>query len=97
MSKLVLIDGNAIVHRAFHALPPLNNKNGQVTNAVYGFFAMVLKVVNDLRPEHLIVCFDKAAPTFRKVLYVGYQSQRPKMVDELSSQFVALHEVLEKP
>ena len=96
MSKLVLIDGNAIVHRAFHALPPLNNKNGQVTNAVYGFFAMVLKVVNDLRPEHLIVCFDKAAPTFRKVLYVGYQSQRPKMVDELSSQFVALHEVLEK-
>jgi len=96
VSKLVLIDGNAIVHRAFHALPPLNNKNGQVTNAVYGFFSMVLKVVGDLRPEHLIVCFDRAAPTFRKELYVGYQSQRPKMVSELSSQFVLLHEVLEK-
>ena len=96
VSKLVLIDGNAIVHRAFHALPTLNNKNGQVTNAVYGFFSMVLKVVGDLRPEHLIVCFDRAAPTFRKELYVGYQSQRPKMVSELSSQFVLLHEVLEK-
>ncbi|MBI2032195.1 MAG: hypothetical protein HYT09_00965 [Candidatus Levybacteria bacterium] len=96
MKKLVLIDGNAIVHRAFHALPPLNSKTGVLTNAVYGFFAMVLKVVNDLKPEYIVVCFDRAAPTFRKELFVGYQSQRPKMVDELSAQFEIIHEILEK-
>lgn len=96
MKKLVLIDGNAIVHRAFHALPPLHTHKGKPTNAVYGFFAMVLKVINDLRPDLLVVCFDRAAPTFRKQMYVGYQAKRPKMADELSSQFVLLHEVLEK-
>ena len=96
MRKLVLIDGNAIVHRAYHALPPLHAHKGMPTNAVYGFFAMVLKTVNDLRPDYLIVAFDRAAPTFRQQLFVGYQAQRPKMKDELSSQFVLLHEILEK-
>src|SRR3989344_3480398 len=96
MEKLVLIDGNAIVHRAFHALPPLHAHKGMPTNAVYGFFAMVLKAVNDLRPEYLVVTFDRAAPTFRQQLFVGYQAQRPKMKDELSSQFTLLHEILEK-
>ncbi len=92
----MLIDGNAIVHRAYHALPPLHAHKGMPTNAVYGFFAMVLKTVNDLRPDYLIVAFDRAAPTFRQQLFVGYQAQRPKMKDELSSQFVLLHEILEK-
>lgn len=96
MEKLLLIDGNAIVHRAFHALPPLHVYKGKPTNAVYGFFAMVLKVINDLRPEYITVCFDRKAPTFRKQLYVGYQAQRPKMVDELSSQFVLIHQILEE-
>ena len=96
MNKLVLVDGNAIVHRAYHALPPLSHKDGQLTNAVYGFFSMVLKIISDLNPDNLIVCFDRAAPTFRKQMYVGYQSTRPKMEDELSNQFVIIHEVLEK-
>src|SRR3990167_4048211 len=96
MRKLVLIDGNAIVHRAYHALPPLHAHKGMPTNAIYGFFAMVLKAVNDLRPEYLVVTFDRAAPTFRQQLFVGYQAQRPKMKDELSSQFVLLHDILEK-
>ncbi|MEK9176365.1 MAG: 5'-3' exonuclease H3TH domain-containing protein [Patescibacteria group bacterium] len=97
MKKLVLVDGNAIVHRAYHALPPLNKReDGQLTNAVYGFFSMVLKIVGDLNPDNLIVCFDRAAPTFRKQMYVGYQATRPKMEDELSGQFVIIHEVLEK-
>ena len=97
MSRLVLVDGNAIVHRAYHALPPLNKReDGQLTNAVYGFFSMVLKIVGDIAPENLIVCFDRAAPTFRKQMYVGYQATRPKMEDELSGQFVIIHEVLEK-
>lgn len=96
MKKLVLIDGNAIIHRAFHALPPLNNNDGLPTNAVYGFFMMVLKIVADLQPEYLVVCFDKAAPTFRKQLYVGYQATRPKMSDDLSPQFEVIHKALDK-
>lgn len=96
MNKLLLIDGNAIVHRAYHALPPLHVHNGKPTNAVYGFFAMVLKVINDLKPEFIVVCFDRKAPTFRKQMYVGYQAQRPKMDNELSSQFVLIHDILEQ-
>ena len=97
MKKLVLVDGNAIVHRAYHALPPLHRtKDGQVTNAVYGFFSMILKIISDLNPDNLVVCFDRAAPTFRKQMYVGYQATRPKMEDNLSAQFVIIHDVLEK-
>ena len=61
MKKLVLIDGNAILHRAYHALPPLNNKKGTPTNAVYGFFSMLLKIIEGLHPAYLIVCFDRKA------------------------------------
>lgn len=97
MSKLVLVDGNAIVHRAYHALPPLHKtEDGQLTNAVYGFFSMVLKITLDLAPDHLIVCFDRAAPTFRKQMFSGYQATRPKMDDGLSGQFKIIREVLEK-
>jgi DNA polymerase-1 len=94
MQKLVLIDGNAILHRAYHALPPLTNKEGVVVNAVYGFFSMFLKIIGDLKPEYIIVCFDRAAPTFRKELFVGYQAKRPKMADDLVPQVTILHEVL---
>lgn len=97
MSKLVLVDGNAIVHRAYHALPPLHKtEDGQLTNAVYGFFSMVLKIVGDLNPDHLIVCFDRPSPTFRKQMFSGYQATRPKMDDGLSGQFKIIREVLEK-
>lgn len=97
MSRLVLIDGNAIVHRAYHALPPLHKtEDGQLTNAVYGFFSMTLKIISDLKPDNLIVCFDRPAPTFRKQLYVGYQATRPKMEDELSNQFKIIGEILRK-
>ena len=96
MEKLVIIDGNAIVHRAFHALPPMNTQDGKPTNAVYGFFTMLLKLLNDLRPKYLIVCFDRPKPTFRKQMYVGYQAKRPKMSDDLVPQIDLLHKVLEK-
>jgi DNA polymerase-1 len=96
MNKLLLIDGNAIVHRAFHALPFLNNKGGIPTNAVYGFFAMVLKVIADIQPTNVIVCFDRPKPNFRQQLYVGYQATRPKMADELTPQFKTLIDVLKK-
>ena len=94
MNKLVLIDGNAILHRAFHALPPMSN-NGIPTNAVYGFFTMLFKIIEDLKPEYLIVCFDRAAPTFRKQMYVGYQATRPSLSDDLSPQFAMTDKALE--
>jgi DNA polymerase-1 len=96
MQKLVLIDGNAIIHRAFHALPPLSTKGGIPTNAVYGFFMMLLKIIEDLRPEYLVVCFDKKAPTFRKQMYVGYQATRPKPSDDLVPQFEMVHKALDE-
>jgi len=96
VKKLILIDGNAILHRAFHALPPLTNKDGIIVNAVYGFFSMFLKILEDQKPDFIIVCFDRKAPTFRKELYVGYQARRPKMSEDLTPQIKFVHEILEK-
>ncbi|MDO8583301.1 MAG: 5'-3' exonuclease H3TH domain-containing protein [bacterium] len=96
MKKLILIDGNAILHRAFHALPPLTNKDGIIVNAVYGFFSMFLKILEDQKPDFIIVCFDRKAPTFRKELFVGYQAKRPKMSDDLVPQIKFVHDILEK-
>lgn len=87
MSKLVLIDGNAILHRAFHALPPLTTKRGEPINAVYGLVSMLLRVIQDLMPTHIVVCFDEKEPTFRHKEFVDYQAQRPPTASELSSQF----------
>src|SRR6266567_6981925 len=96
MHKLLLIDGNAILHRAYHALPPLTNTQGQIVNAVYGFFSMLLTVIADQQPEYLIVCFDRPKPTFRQTMYVGYQQNRPAMADDLVPQIGILHGILEK-
>ena len=95
MQKLVVIDGNAIIHRAYHALPFLNTQDGNPTNAVYGFFSMLIKVIADLKPEYLIVCFDRKAPTFRKQMFVGYQAKRPTMSDDLVPQIDIVHKTLD--
>lgn len=96
MSRLVLIDGNAILHRAYHALPSsMTNAKGEPTNAVYGFVAMTLRVIEALEPTHLAVAFDRPGPTFRKKLYKKYQAQRPDMEDALVSQISKVHHVLE--
>lgn len=87
MGKLVLIDGNAILHRAFHALPPLTTKRGEPINAVYGLVSMVLRVVQDLKPTGIAVAFDEKVPTFRHKELPSYQAQRPPMMKELSGQF----------
>lgn len=96
MQRLILIDGNALLHRAFHALPPLTNKDGQIVNAVYGFFSMFLRIVEEFSPEYTVVCFDRPKPTFRKALYIGYQAKRPKMSDDLVPQIQMVHEILKK-
>lgn len=87
MGKLVLIDGNAILHRAFHALPPLTTKDGEPINAVYGLVSMLLRVVQDLHPTAIAVAFDEKEPTFRQKELPTYQAQRPPMHADLSSQF----------
>jgi len=94
MSKLVLIDGNAILHRAYHALPPLTTRRGEPINAVYGLVSMLLKVIQDLKPTHIAVAFDRKEPTFRHKKYPKYQAQRPKMDAELSSQFEKARDVI---
>lgn len=97
MEKLILIDGNAILHRAYHALPPsLTTPDGQPVNAVYGFFGMLLKILEEQKPDYLIVCFDRAAPTFRQELFAGYHENRPKMADDLVSQVDIIQDVLAK-
>jgi len=95
MTKLVLFDGNAIMHRAFHALPPLTTKTGEPINAVYGLISMLLRVIQELHPTHIVFAFDRPEPTFRKQLFEEYQSQRPEMDDELGSQFEKAYRVIE--
>lgn len=87
MGKLVLIDGNAILHRAFHAMPPLTTKSGEPINAVYGLVSMFLRVIQDLKPDKIAICFDEKEKTFRHVAFEKYQSQRPPTAEDLTSQF----------
>jgi len=96
---LVLFDGNAIVHRAFHAFetttPLTVSKTGEVVSAVYGFALMLLKVINELKPTHFAIAFDKAAPTFRHQLFDQYKAQRPRTPDELVGQLGRVRELVE--
>jgi len=94
MNRLVLIDGNAILHRAYHALPPLTAPDGSLVNAVYGFTAMLMRIFNELIPSHIAVAFDRPKPTFRKKLFAGYQAKRPKMDVELAGQIEKVHDVV---
>lgn len=96
MKKLLLIDGNAILHRAYHAYPPLTNPRGDVINAVYGFFSMLLTVLQDQKPEYLVVCFDRGKPTVRQTMYAGYHAHRPKMADDFVVQVKLVDEIVEK-
>ncbi|MBX4205756.1 hypothetical protein KW795_01020 [Candidatus Microgenomates bacterium] len=93
-TKLVLIDGNAVMHRAFHALPNLTTTLGEPINAVYGFISMLLRIIQDIKPTHIAVCFDRAEPTFRKKEFEKYQSKRPEMDAQLSSQFAKMQDTL---
>lgn len=92
--RLIIIDGNAVVHRAFHALPPLTTKKGQLVNAVYGFLLVFLKTLKEFQPEFVVATFDFPAPTFRHKEFEYYKAQRPKTPDELSQQIPIIKEIL---
>ncbi len=94
--KLVIIDGNAILHRAYHALPPLTDPKGEVVNAVYGFFSMILSLLTEQKPDYLLVCFDRSKPTIRQSMYAGYHANRPQLPDDFTMQIKRVDEVLEK-
>ena len=92
---LVVLDGHALIHRAFHALPSLSvTRTGEPTGAVYGFTSMLLKVVSDLKPTHWATAFDTPAPTFRHKQFEEYKAHRPPTPDELKSQFVRVRELV---
>ena len=93
-SKLVIFDGNAIMYRAFHALPPLTSKDGVQINALYGLVSMLINIVENLKPTHIIFCFDEKEKTFRNDLLTTYQSQRPETPNELIPQFKMAREFL---
>jgi DNA polymerase I len=93
--KLVLIDGNSIAYRAFFALPLLNNDKGIHTNAVYGFTMMLMKILEDEKPTHMLVAFDAGKTTFRHKTFGDYKGGRQKTPPELSEQFPFIRELLD--
>ncbi|OGZ27328.1 MAG: hypothetical protein A2365_00125 [Candidatus Nealsonbacteria bacterium RIFOXYB1_FULL_40_15] len=92
--KLAIIDANAVIHRAFHALPPLESKNGEQTGAVYGFLLFFFKAVKEFNPDFILAAFDYPAPTFRHKEYKGYKATRQKAPDELYSQIPKVKDFL---
>lgn len=94
LKRLILVDGNALIHRAYHALPPLTTKQGELVNAVYGFSTLLLKAIQDLKPDYAAVAFDLAGPTFRHEAYKEYKATRTKAPDELYNQFDRVKEVV---
>ncbi|MEK6646922.1 MAG: DNA polymerase I [Candidatus Firestonebacteria bacterium] len=93
--KLFLIDGNSYAYKAFYAVPHFKTSAGQPTNAIFGFARTLLKIIKDYKPDYLGVAFDRPEPTFRHKQYADYKKHRPKMPEELISQFPFLKEVTE--
>ncbi len=94
MKKLVLIDGNSLLNRAFYATPHFTTKDGVPTNGVFGFIKLFLKIVHDIKPEYAAVAFDMHAPTFRHKMYDKYKATRKGMPQELAVQLPILKECL---
>lgn len=92
--KFLVIDGSSLIHRAFFALPPLMNKQGMHTGAVYGLCNMLLKLLGEVNPRYMAVAFDKSRKTFRTEMYAAYKGQRKPTPSELSEQFPLAMKVL---
>lgn len=93
---ILLVDGNSIIHRAFHGMPQRFDSSGQCLNAVYGFLKMLFKIYDDESPTHIAIAFDLPIPTFRHKIYSEYKAGRKSMPNELRSQFSVLKDVLRK-
>lgn len=93
MNHLVIVDGHAVAHRAYHSIPPLTH-NGQPVNAIYGFYSMLLTAIETLKPDHLAVCLDSPGPTFRQTEFIGYRAKRKPSDQDLISQLPLLPQTL---
>jgi DNA polymerase-1 len=93
--RLVVIDSNALIHRAFHALPPLTSPKKELVNAVYGFLLVFLKALKELYPDYIAATFDLPGPTFRKEIYEQYKAKRVKAPDELYAQIPIVKKILQ--
>ncbi|MDE6758181.1 MAG: DNA polymerase I [Clostridia bacterium] len=94
MDRLILLDSNSLINRAYYALPNLTNHDGQYTGAIFGYLNMLIKIIDTYKPTHVIATFDRKAPTFRKAMYDGYKATRKPMPHELASQLAPLKEIL---
>lgn len=94
MSRLLIIDAHAVLHRAYHSIPPLSH-NGQPVNAIYGFYSMLLSSIIQLKPKYLVVCVDSPGPTFRSQQFIGYRAKRKAPDYDLISQMSLLPKTLE--
>ena len=94
MEKLILIDGNSLLNRAFYAMTVFSTQDGQPTNGIFGFIKLLFKIISDEKPRYLAVAFDVHAPTFRHKMYDGYKATRKPMPDELVRQVPVLKELL---
>jgi len=94
--RLVIIDANAVIHRAFHALPALKTKKGEIVNAVYGFLLVFLKTIKEFKPEFIAAAFDFPAPTLRHIKYKLYKANRVKAPDELYEQIPKVKQILKE-
>src|SRR3982750_1987587 len=84
--RLVLLDSHAIIHRAYHALPDFQSPAGQPTGALYGLSSMLLRIIQDLKPDYIAACYDLPKPTMRHEAYEGYKATRVKLDDALTTQ-----------
>ena len=91
---LLLVDAYGLIYRAFHALPPLMNSRGVLTNAAFGFASILLRTIADVAPERAIVAFDAPGPTYRHERFPAYKAQRPPMPEELRGQISIVREIV---
>ena len=94
MNKILVLDSNSLINRAFYALPNFSNRKGQFTGAIFGYMNMLLRLIQEYEPTHIVAAFDRHAPTFRKQMYEGYKAQRKGMPDELRAQIEPMKSVL---
>src|SRR3989344_7820412 len=90
---LVMLDAHALIHRAYHALPSFTSSSGEPMGAVYGVSSVLLKLIKDLKPTHMVAAFDREERTFRHEAYEEYKGKRAKMNEDLIPQFEKVKEV----
>lgn len=98
LNRVLILDGNSVLHRAYHALPDWRNRSGEAMAGVYGFLSMLIKSLEELKPTHLVIVFDHPGPNFRNLMYVGYQTNREKdrqLAEDIWGQIEKLKQIFQ--